>query len=173
MAETELTKGEQFVKDASVCVTRDQIVAEARSWLGVEWRHQGRNRSGVDCVGLAIAVGRGLGVLPTYADHMGYGRLPTLYLLVETAGEWMRRKMGSDFDDRRPGDVVFMKPNDEYKWPSHIGVLTQLPNGELGMVHAYNGLKRKGADVVLETHYAPWWANTVAVMVYPGTVEGD
>ena len=168
-----LTKGEEYVKNASVCVTRDQIVAEARSWIGVPWRHQGRNRSGVDCVGLAIAVSRALGVLPNHADKVGYSRLPTLYLLVETAAVWMRKKTGPDFDDRQPGDIVFLRPNDTYAWPSHLGILTRLQDGELGLVHAYNGLKKKKADVVLETHYTPWWPNTVAVMEMPGLVEGD
>lgn len=31
---------------------RDQIVAAARSYLGTEWRGQGRDHSGIDCVGL-------------------------------------------------------------------------------------------------------------------------
>ena len=32
----------------------DLIVAEARRWIGVRWRHQGRSRSGVDCIGLCL-----------------------------------------------------------------------------------------------------------------------
>lgn len=166
-------KGEQFVTSANVCVTRDQIVEEARSWLGVPWRHQGRNRTGIDCGGLVAVVGQATGVFPKRADAFGYDRLPTLYLLVETTQEWMRRKMGPEFNDRRPGDVVIMKPTAQYQWPSHIGILTRLPDGELGLIHSYNGLRKKGADVVLETRYAPWWDRTVAVMVYPGLVEDD
>ena len=38
------------------------IVAAARSWLGVPWRHQGRARQGIDCAGLVVLVGRGLGL---------------------------------------------------------------------------------------------------------------
>ena len=166
-------KGEEFVANANVCATRDQIVAEARTWLGVPWRHQGRNRSGVDCGGLIACVGQALGVFPKQADAFGYSRLPTLYMLVETTEAWMRRKKGPEFNDRRPGDVVIMRPTQAYQWPSHIGILTRLPDGELGMVHSYNGLRKKGADVVLETSYGPWWDNTVAVMVYPGLVEDE
>ena len=166
-------RGEEFVRNASVCVTRDQIVDEARSWLGVRWRHQGRNRSGVDCGGLVTVVGQALGIMPAAADAFGYARLPTLYLLVETLATWMRRKTGAEFDDRRPGDVVVLLPNDTYKWPSHIGILSRLPSGDLGMIHSYNGLKKKGADVVLETHYEPWRKNTVAVLAYHGLVEDE
>lgn len=44
---------------------RSHIVASARSFLGVPWRHQGRARvTGVDCVGLVYAVAEDLGLLP-------------------------------------------------------------------------------------------------------------
>ena len=46
-------------------VTRTDIVAAARGWLGVPWRHQGRSRAGVDCVGLVVVVCRSLGL----SDH--------------------------------------------------------------------------------------------------------
>ena len=52
----------------------DTIVAAARSWLGVPWRHQGRTRQGVDCAGLVVLVGRELG-LADY-DTTAYGRRP-------------------------------------------------------------------------------------------------
>ena len=50
----------------------DAIVAEARTWLGVPWRHQGRSRAGVDCAGLVVLVARALEL----ADHdsTAYGR---------------------------------------------------------------------------------------------------
>ncbi len=37
----------------------DLIVAEARRWIGVRWRHQGRSRAGVDCIGLCLCVVEG------------------------------------------------------------------------------------------------------------------
>jgi cell wall-associated NlpC family hydrolase len=43
-------------------VEPNAIIAAARSWLGVPWRHQGRTRQGVDCAGLVVLVGRGLGL---------------------------------------------------------------------------------------------------------------
>ena len=50
----------------------DAIIAAARSWLGVPWRHQGRTRQGVHCAGLVVLVGRELG-LADYDTH-AYGR---------------------------------------------------------------------------------------------------
>lgn len=42
-------------------MTRDQIVAEARRFLGAPWRRHGRSLAGIDCGGLAFCVGEGLG----------------------------------------------------------------------------------------------------------------
>lgn len=43
-------------------ISRADIVAEARTWIGVKWRRKGRNRKGIDCVGLPIVVGQALGL---------------------------------------------------------------------------------------------------------------
>ena len=164
------------MSDVDVQVTRDQIVDCARSWLGVIWRHQGRNRSGVDCGGLVACVGQGLGVFPVEADAFGYDRLPTLNLMVRTMSGWMRKKTGPEFDDRRLGDVVVMKPTNAYKWPSHLGILSRLPSGELGMIHSYNAVGTQFGvekDGVIETHYAGWWDNTVALFEYPGLIREE
>lgn len=55
-------------------MTRDEIVQEARSWVGAPYRHQGRSKdTGVDCIGLASEVLENLGfhgVVPRdYSDH--------------------------------------------------------------------------------------------------------
>jgi cell wall-associated NlpC family hydrolase len=62
-------------------VTPQQIIAEARQWVGVPFRHQGRARSGIDCVGLPIVVGQALGVLSRGLDVANYGRLPSAELV--------------------------------------------------------------------------------------------
>lgn len=114
--------------------------------------------------------------MPANADEFGYERMPTLNMLIRTAKNvcGMRQKTGKEFNDRRPGDVVIMRPTEAYKWPSHLGILSRLPDGELGMVHAYSrvghtyGLENGS---VMEIHYSGWWDNTVGVFVYPNTIE--
>jgi len=54
--------------------TRQEVVAAARSWIGVRWQHQGRTRHGIDCVGLVVVVCRELGI--SDYDSMAYGRDP-------------------------------------------------------------------------------------------------
>ena len=154
-------------------VTREQIVEWARGWLGVPGRHQGRNRSGIDCGGLVIEVAKELGIATSAHDRMGYERLPTLYMLVQHCAKWMRQKTGAEYDVRLPGDVVVMKPNERYPWPSHLGIISTLPSGEIGMLHSNCGTVGMGGGIkggVIESSYAPWWDRTVAVYEYRGLV---
>lgn len=158
-----------------VYVTREQVIECARSWIGTPWRHQGRNRSGIDCGGLIIEVAKELGIGTKTHDKEGYERLPTLFMLVQHCAKWMRQKTGAEYDVRLPGDVVVMKPTETYPWPSHLGILSRLPNGELGMLHSYCGTAGGGGGKikggVIESSYDPWWNNTVGVFEYPGLKE--
>ena len=52
--------------------TSAEVVREARTWVGVPFRHQGRDRSGVDCGGIIAVVLRELGALPDGFDLVGY-----------------------------------------------------------------------------------------------------
>ena len=69
-------------------ITREMIVAEARSWIGTAFKHQGRmkksygNRGGCDCIGLIVGVAKvlqlssGQGWMLDYYDNRHYHRLP-------------------------------------------------------------------------------------------------
>jgi cell wall-associated NlpC family hydrolase len=60
----------------------DTVIAEARSYVGVPFRHQGRDRRGLDCVGLVLVVGQTLGLFPRALDLARYGRLPSGELML-------------------------------------------------------------------------------------------
>lgn len=52
----------------------EKFIDEARSYLSVPWKHQGRTRRGVDCVGLVVLAARSCGLpVPMLAN---YGRTP-------------------------------------------------------------------------------------------------
>lgn len=55
---------------------RQQIIIEARTWIGTPFHHQARARGhGVDCGQLVIGVGEALGLCETM-DVRNYGRAP-------------------------------------------------------------------------------------------------
>jgi cell wall-associated NlpC family hydrolase len=79
------------------------IVAAARAWLGVPWRHQGCTRQGVDRAGLVVLVGRWLG-LADY-DTTAYGRRPDGLGFVR---KFRAAVEGIPLPEAGPGDVLVL-----------------------------------------------------------------
>ena len=105
------------------------FVACARSFVGVRWRHQGRNRNGIDCGGLLAAcitrIGRGV------YDPTGYGRRPYRGSLEAT----LRENLGDPVDSLQYGDVaVFAWGNAA---PNHVGIVADHPHGGHSLIHAF------------------------------------
>ena len=59
---------------AEANVAAAAFVAAARSYVGVPWRHLGRSRTGLDCIGLVLLAAREAGVELT--DPAPYAREP-------------------------------------------------------------------------------------------------
>lgn len=107
--------------------TRADVVRVARSYHGVRWRHQGRTRYGIDCIGLVILVAHELGL----SDHdcTDYSRIPD--------GRQLRQALECHLQpttDQQPGDVVLMRFARE---PQHVGILT-----DIGLIHAYAATRK-------------------------------
>lgn len=114
----------------------DLIVSEARTWVGVPWRHQGMTRVGVDCGGLILAVGLGAGVLnegmradPRLKKFASYGREPV--------GDFLEACdifFDQTDEELEPGMVVAMRFMGH---PRHAGIVGSHPSGGLSLIHAY------------------------------------
>lgn len=120
---------------------RAEIVAAARSFLGVPFRHQGRTRHGLDCIGLVVAVARDLGRYE--GDVTGYQR--------RTSGNSFMAQMQAEglrdvpWECRLPGDVVLMHDN---HYPCHVAILSETDR----IVHAF-ALRRQVVEEVLTEHW--------------------
>ena len=95
----------------------DSIVAEARTWLGVPWRHQGRSRTGVDCAGLVVQVARAL-ELADY-DTTAYSRRPQGQGFV---AHFQAQMDGLAIPQAQAGDVLIFA---DQAYPCHCGFLTE------------------------------------------------
>jgi NlpC/P60 family putative phage cell wall peptidase len=124
--------------------TGEDIVAEARRWIGTPWRHQARLRGvGVDCGGLVVGVGQALG-LPVRDHPPGYARLPdgvSLRACVE--------RQCTRIPALEPGAILLMRWEAD---PQHLAIVSTLPEGFVGMIHAWAGIRR-----VVEHGLTPEW----------------
>lgn len=129
-----------------------RLVEQARTWLGVPYLHQGRNRFGVDCVGFPRGVYLELGV-PT-EDYRAYG-------LEAHPDDLLRRMRGALGDEvalapvraeqLQPGDiVVFHFPGS--KTPRHLAMIADRAGGALNFIEA-NGNTGRVVERRLDERY--------------------
>jgi cell wall-associated NlpC family hydrolase len=104
------------------------LVVAARKFLGVPWRHLGRTRAGVDCIGLVLLAAREIGHdLP---DPAPYERKPQGARLVDGLARHARRVA-----DPLPGDVLVFRTG---LFGGHVGIATSHRTyGGAGVLHAY------------------------------------
>ena len=125
---------------------RDDIITEARRWIGTPWRHQGRSRAGVDCVGLIVLVARALGLEPE--DVTGYAR--------RQDGRTLLRHLHKQLDQQtitnwKIGDIGVFK---ESAFPIHVGFLSRR-DGVPTVIHAH-ARRRQVIEEALVPYGAPF-----------------
>lgn len=111
---------------------REEIVAAAHALLGIRYRHQGRNRHGLDCIGVPGLIGLERGyqsAMDWLADEAckGYGKEPDPDMLIPACERHL-----VNIEDAEIGDIYLMQ------WearPRHFGVITHLDPPYI--VHAY------------------------------------
>lgn len=126
------------------------LIDAAREFLGVPFLHQGRNRLGVDCIGLVIASLMKVGVV-FYEEPPTYARLPNGDALLGPL-----RNYCQPADEPLPGTVLAMRFR---RAVTHVAICTG-PT----IIHAYEGTRR-----VIEHGYdRRWRALTVGQWRLPG-----
>lgn len=144
---------------------REQIIEEARSWIGTRWQHQGRVKrneqfqGGVDCLGLIIGVANALNIFPKTFIFHNYNRLPHDNLLLQECDRHLIKK---PIIAALPGDILVFRMTAE---PQHLAILSEKNT----IVHAYIQ-----ARAVVENGLGEEWLNKlVAAYTYPGVVDVD
>lgn len=112
------------------------IITAARTFMGVPFRHQGRNKLGVDCLGLVLLSAEMSGV--KLQDLKGYARSPDGHTLKSECGKQLIPVKLRDIQD---GDILLMSFRRE---PQHLAIKTNI-----GIIHSYQdsgGVVEHGLD---------------------------
>lgn len=113
------------------------IADQARTYLGVPWRHRGRTRKGMDCGGLPSRVYADLG--DPRPDLVRYGRDPfndgLMRVLTDALGApvWQGGKGSCHREILKVGDVVVMSPG---PLPRHVAIVGDDSMYGLSLIHA-------------------------------------
>lgn len=124
-------------------VSRADVVAEARNWLGTPFIHQHAAKGvGCDCLGLLRGVAKVLGVFPNRPDELsrveefrGYGKHPDGRLL-RACEMFLDRKPVTAI---APGDVVLLAmTGSTHREPHHSAIVGDYKScsGHLSLIHS-------------------------------------
>ncbi|MFM9889785.1 MAG: NlpC/P60 family protein [Rickettsiales bacterium] len=141
--------------------TAHELVAAARSYLGVRFAHQGRSDAGLDCLGLLLLSAEkaglrfgGLSALALDVPH--YGTRPDSVLLGSKLGDYLVAVHVA-----QPGDILLLAIDGR---PQHLALVSDYPaKGMLGMIHAYAATRK----VVEHAYDAHWQAATRQIFRLP------
>jgi cell wall-associated NlpC family hydrolase len=134
---------------------REEVLWHARDHLGVKFRHQGRQRLGVDCIGLILRVGTLIGCdMPSVT---GYRRQPRPDVFLGMYHEHMVHKT---FPDRKPGDVVLLR---DQIFTTHCAIYDIVDGREM-IIHSFAPRKM----VVEEPFSDLYIGSTTWCFAYPG-----
>lgn len=140
-------------------VTWQDIVAEARTYLGTPFHHQGRLKGvGVDCVGLVTGVAKTLGL--AHHDSKAYARQADGETMMREMALCSKRVIGSSF---KYGDVLvfwFAKKG----VANHMGIAT-----DVGLIHTYHSMSRGGR--VVEVTLDDFWQKRLMAIYRFNDVE--
>jgi cell wall-associated NlpC family hydrolase len=113
-------------------VTGADVVRAARGWIDVPFHHMGRDRQGIDCVGLVVVVSADAGI-PVADALANYTRRAHGPQVVQAAAA---RGTQINIREAVPGDVLIFA---EGNHPCHVGFLTDV-GGVPHFVHAFGRL---------------------------------
>jgi hypothetical protein len=146
---------------------REAILAEARTWIGTPFRHQGATKAiAADCWGLVRRVGEACGVLEiqpeALAPFSGYPPHPSADFVRSLAEAFLLPT-----DEPRAGDVALLG--------SHMAILAEF-KGRATLIHAKGSgdgaryyASRQAAERVVEHGFRPPWPGLVTGWYrYPG-----
>lgn len=132
------------------------IVAAARTLIGVRYRHQGRSVDGLDCLGLVVLVAQSC--RHSKVDYRDYGRQAVDDTMVRLCSQHLE---SIAIEDIQPGDVLVMR----FENQRHMAIVTDYPES-LGMIHAYAG-NRKVVEHRLDD---AWKARIMRAYRFPETM---
>jgi cell wall-associated NlpC family hydrolase len=114
----------------------------ARSYVGVPFVHQGRDRTGLDCLGLLLCVGHDIGYLQpkafeTLARIQDYQRYPDVRRLREGLDTWLTPAESSIV---QAGDIILCRIEGRAQ---HLGIVGAYgADDALTLIHAYAPLQK-------------------------------
>lgn len=116
-------------KDSKLSKETESLVKSARHYKGTRYKYGGDSKRGIDCSGLIFM-----------AFNEIDKTVPRTTSQLQSYGNWV------DLKDVKTGDLVFFATKKNSRKVNHVGLVTEVSNGDLSFIHSSTS---KG---VIESH---------------------
>jgi hypothetical protein len=138
-------------------ISRSDVVAEARSWLGTRFRHRGHTKGvGADCIGVVYGSAINLGLLPDGFVMPAYAPLPSNGLMMGNCEKYLVRRA-----QPAPGAIALLRFDYE---PTHLAIFGDHKLYGVSLIHSYARVRK----VVEHGLDSLWRGRLIAVYDFPG-----
>lgn len=127
-----------------------QLVEAAREYVGVKWKHRGRSKAGIDCVGLIALAGKSCG-LHEFTDDVSYTRQSVGQdLLAPFRQHAVEVRLGPDTSlyDLHDADMLILR---DKIFPQHAGIVASR-DGRKTLIHSSAFYGKTVEEFIRESH---------------------
>jgi cell wall-associated NlpC family hydrolase len=110
-------------------ITTKEVIDKAREYINVPVVHAGRNKLGIDCVGLFVCVAQDLGLFEY--DNVNYSPTVVPERLIGEIERFGTKK--EEFGGIEIGDVAVFSVG---KYPHHVGLISKYDEQGFWFIHA-------------------------------------
>lgn len=161
MPHTGPTGGRAVVEPSNATRQANLITEEARKLVGVRWAHLGRDPgSGLDCLGVVVAVAKAVRLVPIDFETGPYGHYPSGTELVRRIRAHCQPAPGNA---PAPGTIGVFRVHGAL---THVGLFVAHPHhtGRVNIIHAYAPARQ-----VVEHGLTPLWRERLNFVFLPGS----
>lgn len=135
---------------------RDNVIAEARTWIGTKFQHQAHLKGvGCDCIGLVWKAGEAAGAFSPdpveVQKYLNYGRNPNPRIMRQALLEFFEPINGTDAEI---ADIAWIKWREDL--PMHLALLAEDRTGRRTILHAIQDVGK-----VVEHGFTQEWIDRV------------
>ena len=106
-------------KAREVSKTSQSVIKSAQKYKGTKYKYGGESKRGMDCSGL---------IYVAFSDNAI--TVPRTTSELKVIGQWV------DLKEVKSGDLVFFSTKKNSRKVNHVGIVTEVTNGDLKFIHA-------------------------------------
>lgn len=140
---------------------RNELIEEAKSFLGTKWGHIGRKKEvSVDCVGLIACTLQNLNY--EVNDLLNYTHMPDFSILQK---KLLQNAYLIDYKDLKKADILTFKFE---KTTTHVAFISEIKDSQIYIIHSYSLYPRKVIEHIIDEKWISQISGCYRLNIFKG-----